>query len=106
MQEPLWWWTTDQDVEVLAMYARHYSHRPYQDGRDVFQCIGPGEKGPLRTHGNVPGGCDAIFGWRKFIDDCIDERTRERQQGVNCAFFRNEGRYRSSDLHSSGGRNC
>lgn len=75
------------------MYQRHYSHRDYADGRDVFQCLGPGNKFALRTWD-----CDAIWGWRKFRDDCIDARTGERQQGVNCAFFRNEGAHRSSEL--------
>ena len=79
------------------MHARHYPKRAYADGRDVFQCLGPGEKVPLRTYGDR-WACDAIFGWRKFIDDCIDERTGERQQGINCAFFRNESSRRSSDL--------
>jgi hypothetical protein len=88
----IWWATTDQDLDVLEMYQRHYSHRSYADGRDVWQCLGPGNKFALRT---PP--CDAIFGWRKFLDDCIDKRTGERQQGVNCAFFRNEGRYQSSE---------
>ncbi|WP_286004045.1 hypothetical protein [Geitlerinema calcuttense] len=43
---------------------------------------------------------DALFVWRKYIDDGIDERTGERQQGVNCAVFRNENssEYLSSDL--------
>lgn len=87
----IWEATTDQDVAVLAMYRRHYSHRGYADGRRVWQCLGPGSKFVLRTTT-----CDAIFGWRKFKDDCIDERTGEPQQGVNCAFFRNEGPERSS----------
>ena len=91
--KPLWWLTTDQDVTLLAMHARHYPKRHYRDGRIVYQCMGPGEKVPLRTEA-----CDAIWGWRKFIDDCIDERTGERQQGINCAFFRNEGLTLSSDL--------
>ena len=91
--QPLWWATTDQDVELLAMYARHYSKREYADQRRVFQCLGPGYKAPFRTEQ-----CDAIWGWRKFIDDCIDVRTNERQEGVNCAFFRNEGRVLSSEL--------
>lgn len=91
--EPAWWYTTDQDVTLLAMHARHYSKRPYADERAVFQCMGPGDKVALRTKQ-----CDAIWGWRKFIDDCIDVRTGERQQGINCAFFRNEGATRSSDL--------
>ena len=92
-----WWLTTDQDVALVEMHARHYSKREYADGRRVGQCMGPGQKVPLRTHGDQ-WATDAIWGWRKFIDDCIDARTGERQQGVNCAFFRNEGAVRSSDL--------
>jgi hypothetical protein len=93
----LWWLTTDQDVGLLAMHARHYSKRGYVDGRDVFQCMGPGEKLPLRTPG-LTREPEAIWGWRKFLDDCIDVRTGERQQGINCAFFRNEGAVLSSEL--------
>ena len=92
-QAPQWWLTTDQDVALLAMHARHYPKRHYADGRRVYQCMGPGDKVALRTEA-----CDAIWGWRKFIDDCIDIRTNKRQEGVNCAFFRNEGPVRSSDL--------
>ena len=91
--EPLWWLTTDRDVAVRAMHARHYSKRPYRDGRKVTQCMGPGEKVLLRTEA-----CDAIWGWRRFIDDCIDTRTGDRQQGVNCAFFRNESAVLSSEF--------
>ena len=36
---------------------------------------------------------DALFVWRKFIDDAIP-----RQTGVNCAVFRNEGPQLSSFL--------
>jgi hypothetical protein len=35
--------------------------------------------------------CDALFVWRKFIDD-------SGQNGVNCAVFRNESQHRSSDM--------
>jgi len=41
---------------------------------------------------------DACWVWRKFVDDCIDQRTGERQQGVNCAIFRNESQHLSSSL--------
>lgn len=90
---PLWWLTKDGDTALLEMYERHYSSYKYADGRQRNQCIGPGEVIALRTFDG-----DAFFVWRKFIDDCIDERTGERQQGVNCAMFRNEGRYQSSEL--------
>jgi hypothetical protein len=90
---PLWWLTKDGDRTCLEMYERHYSARGYRDGRRRVQFVGPGEKWVFRTFTG-----DAFFVWRKFIDDCIDERTGERQQGVNCAAFRNESPARSSDL--------
>jgi hypothetical protein len=90
--ELVWWATTDQDADGLEMYARHYSSHRYKDGRERWQFLGPGDKYVLRT----PEG-DAFFGWRRFIDDCIDWRTGERQQGVNCAVFRNESRHLSSE---------
>jgi len=95
MTAPIWWATTDQDVAVLALHARHYSKQAYRDGRPVWQCLGPGEKFVLRTELG-----DAIYGWRRFLDDCVDARTGERQQGVNCAFFRNESAHASALLIS------
>lgn len=92
MQGRIWWATTDQDEYLLDLYARHYPARVYRDGRVRWQFMGPGEKFALRTWD-----ADAGFGWRKFLDDCIDERTGERQSGVNCAMFRNESRWLSSE---------
>jgi hypothetical protein len=88
-----WWLTKDGDASCLALYERHYSAYQYRDGRKRSQFVGPGEHLVLRT---APG--DAFFVWRKFIDDCIDARTGERQAGINCAAFRNESGLRSSDL--------
>jgi hypothetical protein len=88
-----WCVTKDGDKTCLRLYERHYSRYRYADGRQQTQFVGPGEPIVLRT---APG--DALFVWRKFIDDCIDERTGERQAGVNCAVFRNESQWLSSDL--------
>jgi hypothetical protein len=90
---PDWWLTKDGDVEGLEMYLKHYSANRYADGRKRTQFIGPGETIVLRTFNG-----DAFFVWRKFIDDCIDERTGEKQEGVNCAVVRNESDKLSSDL--------
>jgi len=84
--EPLWWLTRDGDKSCLAMYERHYSAYRYWDGRKRTQFVGPGEKVVLRT-----AAADAVWAWRKFIDD-------SGQAGINCAVFRNESRHRSSDL--------
>lgn len=90
---PLWWVTLDGDRTCLAMYERHYSAYRYRDGRKRKLFVGPGEKLVLRTAAG-----DAFFVWRRFIDGCIDERTGQRQTGVNCAVFRNESPHKSSEL--------
>ena len=84
--EPVWWLTKDGDKDCLEMYLRHYSAKKYADGRKRTQFVGPGETIVLRTLT-----ADAVFVWRKFIDD-------SGQQGVNCAVFRNESKHLSSDL--------
>ena len=83
---PLWWLTKDGDKACLALYERHYSAYGYRDGRQRTQFVGPGEKVVLRTLR-----ADAMFVWRRFIDD-------SGQTGVNCAVFRNESPHRSSCL--------
>jgi hypothetical protein len=91
--EPLWWVTKDGDAACLALYEKHYSAYRYRDGRVRKLFCGPGDKLVLRDFDGI-----TFFVWRKFKDDCIDERTGARQDGVNCAAFRNEGTARSSDL--------
>lgn len=90
---PDWWLTKDGDAACLALYEKHYSAYRYRDGRVRRLFCGPGEKAPLRTFDGA-----AFFVWRKFKDGCIDVRTGERQAGINCAAFRNEGTIQSSDL--------
>jgi hypothetical protein len=70
----------------LALYNRHYSSRHYQDKRKVTRFIGPGEYLALLTPDSR-----ALFVWRKFLSD-------NDQTGINCAVFRNEGPYLSSEL--------
>jgi hypothetical protein len=72
------------------MYERHYSCNRYADGRKRSQFVGPGENIVLRT-----GDGDAMFVWRNYIDDTIP-----KQEGIECAVFRNEApnRYLSSEL--------
>lgn len=82
----LWWLTKDGDLDCLALYERHYSCYHYADGRKRTLFVGPGEKVVLRTER-----ADALFVWRNFIDD-------SGQTGINCAVFRNEGKYQSSAL--------
>lgn len=90
---PLWWVTKDGDFDCLDMYLRHYSRAKRVLWRKNVQFVGPGEHIVLRTET-----ANAVFVWRRFIDDSIDQRTGERQQGVNCAVFRNESEHLSSQL--------
>lgn len=87
-------WTVarDGDADCRAIFHRHYSHRPYADGRDPKLFVGPGGKLVL-----VTPDLRALFVWRRFLDDAKDG-TGLRQSGVNCAVFRNEGGGLSSDL--------
>jgi len=81
-----WWLTKDGDKACLELYECHYSAYRYADGRKRSQFVGPGEHIVLRT---LDG--DAVFVWRRFIDD-------SGQRGINCAVFRNESPHRSSEL--------
>jgi len=83
---PDWYLTKDGDKSCLALYERHYSAYQYKDGRKRSQFVGPGQTIVLRTRP-----ADALFVWRKFIDD-------SGQTGINCAVFRNESLIKSSEL--------
>ena len=93
MTDPLWWLTKDGDADCLALYEKHYSAYRYADGRVRKLFCGPGKKVVLRTFDGA-----AFFVWRQFKDDCIDRRTGKKQDGINCAAFRNEGAHQSSFL--------
>lgn len=89
----VWNFVKDGDVRAYSMFKRHYSFEDYKDGRRRDQnnrnrhlFVGPGKKIVLMTQQ-----CDALIVWRKFID-------KSGQQGVNCAIFRNESKYLSSEL--------
>lgn len=84
--EPHWYLTKDGDASCLALYERHYSCPVRRGKRKQQQFVGPGEAIVLRT-----GDADAVFVWRRFIDD-------SGQTGINCAVFRNESKIRSSEL--------
>ncbi len=76
----------DGHPAALALYERHYSAHQYADGRERKLLAGPGEKTVMLT-----AAADALFVWRKFIDD-------SGQKGINCAVFRNERGAGSIDL--------
>ncbi len=85
-EKRLWWLTRDGDKMCLDLFSRHYSARQYEKDQSRKLFCGPGQKIVLRTLQ-----ADAMFVWRKFIDD-------SGQNGVNCAVFRNESPALSSEL--------
>ena len=81
-----WLEVKDGDATARAIFHGHYSRRLYADGRQPLLFVGPGEKVVLLTPD-----AQALFVWRKF-------RSLDNQEGINCAVFRNEGDYLSSEL--------
>lgn|SRR3990167_1487158 len=81
-----WYGVKDGNTTARDIFNRHYSRHFYADGRKPKLFVGPGEKMVLMTPD-----FKALFVWRKFI-------SGDGQRGVNCAVFRNEGNYLSSDL--------
>lgn len=82
----VWTEVRDGNSSALALMERHYSRARYRDGRRHDRFVGPGERIVLLT-----ADARAMFVWRRF-------RSKDDQQGVNCAVFRNEGILLSSDL--------
>ncbi len=81
-----WYQAKDGNEHARALFHRHYSYRPYKDGREPKLFCGPGEKMVLLTKD-----ADALFVWRKF--KCADGN-----EGINCAVFRNESKHLASSL--------
>ena len=84
----LWIPIRDCDSRAVRLYRRHYSAPPRRDWSLNQRITGPGEYLMLLTPG-----ADALFAWRVFM-----EVNRDKPLGVNCAIFRNESDYLSSDL--------
>lgn len=89
----VWQVVKDGDLRLAGLYRRHYSCYQYADRRrddPLYRnrnlVIGPGYKLALLTACGQAG-----LAWRKFKD-------RSGQEGVNCAFFRNESAHLSSWL--------
>ena len=92
-----WLAVRDGDARVADMYTRHYSYRPYKDNRRRVKkslgFAGCGERIVLLTQTG-----DAAFVWRKYVASPAMVEKYGWQSGIGCAFFRNEGPVRSSDL--------
>ena len=78
------------DPRALALYKRHYSAKknsPYRSARSL-NFVGPGEPMVLLTLD-----CRAVFVW---LNNTIERW--DKQTGINCTVFRNEGPVLSSTL--------
>lgn len=84
-----WCAAKDADPRGLAIFRRHYTFGRNRGGRKRWsrQFAGCGERMVLLTPR-----ADALFVWR------IEAYRQDGQTGVNCAIFRNESEFRSSDL--------
>ena len=81
-----WIPASSADPSLARMYERHYSCRTAGRRRNV-RFLGPGECMVLRTFA-----WDALWAWR------LSRYRQDRQTGVECSIFRNEGPILSSDL--------
>jgi hypothetical protein len=86
LENNIWIKVKDGNEYARQLFHRHYSYRPYADGRKPKLFCGPGEKMVLLLNNG-----QALFVWRKFI-------SGDGQQGINCSIFRNESTYMSSWL--------
>lgn len=83
----LWTEVYDGNGTAFQLFRRHYSFSRSKRIPDTETRIaGPGEKMLL-----LNADATALFVWRKFI-------SKDDQQGVNCAIFRNESGHLASDL--------
>ena len=82
----IWIEVRDGNPTAETLFRRHYSRRPGERKKRGL-IFGPGEKLLLIS----PDAC-AMFAWRK------EKFRADKQQGVNCAVFRNEGSGLSSTL--------
>ncbi len=83
-----WISVRDGDYRALALYKRHYSYRALKNGRLHNTFVGPGEKMVLLSLD-----CKALFVWQKSTVERYD-----KQSGIRCSVFRNEGGILSSLL--------
>ncbi len=84
----VWFPVRDGDPRVRDMLNRHYSAIRYRDGRRPLKAVGPGEYMLLMTIDSR-----AVFAW---VRNTVERR--DKQDGIYCSLFRNEGPCLSSDL--------
>src|SRR5690349_19139943 len=82
-----WQPSKDGDPVALAMFKRHYSYRPYKDGRQPKLFVGPGVKRVFLAY-NPDGTAAALWVWRGFQSD---DPLVGKVIALNNAVFRNEG---------------
>lgn len=88
---PGYWYASHRaDPRAAALYRRHYSaEKNARAGKVVRNFMGPGETLVLLT-----GTGDALFAWQRNVG----APRLDKQEGVCCTVFRNEGPILSSTL--------
>jgi hypothetical protein len=84
-----WYASQRSDPRAIALYRRHYSaKRSHRPGRTLHNFVGPGSPMVLLTTDGL-----AVFVW---LENSVERF--DKQEGICCTIFRNEGPHRSSDL--------
>lgn len=90
IEDASWYEVSQADPRVVALYARHYSSK--KNGKTRSDWLRLGISGPAETMTLLTTDGRAVFGWGK------QEYRADRETGVNCFVFRNEGPCLSSRL--------
>jgi hypothetical protein len=86
-----WYPVRDGNHPALALYLRHYSARKSRakfGTRNWERFVGPTANSLIL----LTSACDALFVWR------WEKYRKDKQEGINCSIFRNEGPLLSSTL--------
>ena len=85
-----WFAVSKRDPRAVALFSRHYSAR--KNGATIRDWLAAGITAPGESLVLLTPAADALFVWVK------QRYVRNGERGVNCAVFRNEGPYLSSEL--------
>ena len=85
-----WFAVSKRDPRAVALFSRHYSSR--KNGATIQDWLAAGITAPGESLVLLTPAGDALFVWVR------QRYTLDGQTGVNCAVFRNEGTYLSSEL--------
>jgi hypothetical protein len=86
-----WYKVSRRDPRAVGLYSRHYSAKKNGKGKSEWLAFGitaPGEGQKVY----MTSDCSALFVWNR------QKYRKDKQTGIECAVFRNEGEELSSAL--------